>query len=195
MPDKGYKQTLEHRNKLSEIHKGKKQTKEHKKMISIGVKNSWTDVEIRKNRIDSIRKSKTKEERKIKIVKCKCGCGIELNQYDCKNRVRYYIRGHNTPKGDKNKFWNGGPKNDREWRTSSIYKKWQLAIYKKDNYTCQDCGDKCKKNHKIKLNAHHIKDWKNHPKLRFDIDNGTTLCLSCHKQFHRLNKVTKKSIC
>lgn len=27
--------------------------------------------------------------------------------------------------------------------------------------------------------------WKNHPDLRFEIDNGLTLCLSCHQQVHK----------
>jgi len=31
------------------------------------------------------------------------------------------------------------------------------------------------------LNAHHIRNWENYPELRYDTDNGMTMCESCHK--------------
>lgn len=39
---------------------------------------------------------------------------------------------------------------------------------------CKSC---CRKG---KLEAHHIKSWKNYPKLRYRISNGKTLCYKCH---------------
>lgn len=32
----------------------------------------------------------------------------------------------------------------------------------------------------IRLEAHHIKSWKNYPKLRYKVSNGKTLCYECH---------------
>jgi hypothetical protein len=35
------------------------------------------------------------------------------------------------------------------------------------------------------LVAHHIKSWKKHPKLRYDLSNGVCLCKHCHREIHR----------
>lgn len=53
---------------------------------------------------------------------------------------------------------------------------WTKAIFERDNYTCQICGEKGGR-----LNADHIKPYALFPELRWDIDNGRTLCESCHK--------------
>lgn len=34
------------------------------------------------------------------------------------------------------------------------------------------------------LNAHHIERWSEAPDLRFDVDNGVSLCVTCHAQRH-----------
>jgi len=74
-------------------------------------------------------------------------------------------------------------RNERE-RKSKRYKEWRLSIFKRDNYTCQECGIRnFKGNGKtIKLHADHIKPFAYYPKLRFVISNGITLCEDCHKQ-------------
>lgn len=67
-----------------------------------------------------------------------------------------------------------------EYKKDYEIRDWRNAVFKRDNYTCQ----KCFKN-KVKLNADHIKTWSEHPKLRFDINNGRTLCVNCHKEVTR----------
>lgn len=57
--------------------------------------------------------------------------------------------------------------------------KWVNAVIGRDNATCQKCGAK-----EIELHAHHIKSYKDHPDLRFDLDNGITLCFKCHWLTH-----------
>lgn len=60
---------------------------------------------------------------------------------------------------------------------SPEYKKWRQQIYKRDNHECQWPNCKSKK----RINAHHIKTWSQFPGLRFDINNGITLCYQHHK--------------
>jgi hypothetical protein len=65
-------------------------------------------------------------------------------------------------------------------RKNKEYKHWRLAVYERDNYSCQCCGD----NKGGNLNAHHLNshDWAKEDRL--DIDNGITLCVDCHTEFH-----------
>jgi len=91
-------------------------------------------------------------------------------------------------KGEKNCNWKGGvtPLNEKI-RKSHKYRNWRIAVFKKDNYTCQMCG-------KIggRLHAHHIKSFADYPELRFIVSNGMTLCkYPCHK-IKGLHKGIKK---
>lgn len=58
-------------------------------------------------------------------------------------------------------------------------KQWRRDVFRRDDYTCQRCGAKGGK-----LNAHHIKPWIDHPELRYDVENGITLCVACHLITH-----------
>jgi hypothetical protein len=78
--------------------------------------------------------------------------------------------------GEKSIFWKGGISSETELaRKSPEYKVWRKSVFKRDNYTCIHCG-------KIggKLQADHIKPFSKYKELRFDINNGRTLCINCH---------------
>lgn len=80
--------------------------------------------------------------------------------------------------GSCNPNWKGGitPENNR-LRNSDEYKAWRKAVFERDAYKCRECGvvGGC-------LHAHHIKEWSRYPEFRFSIDNGLTLCFSCHSK-------------
>src|SRR3990167_10759120 len=65
--------------------------------------------------------------------------------------------------GEKSHFWKGGitPMN-MKIRSSSDYRLWREAVFKRDTFTCKECGDDRGGN----LNAHHIKPFAFFPELR-----------------------------
>ena len=76
-------------------------------------------------------------------------------------------------------------------RNTTEYKKWRVSVFERDNFTCQKCGVRGGK-----LNAHHIKTWRKHPDLRFELSNGITLCEDCHKVEHRrMRNGRKTNVC
>lgn len=86
--------------------------------------------------------------------------------------------------GERNIFWKGGVTSENlKIRMMSEYRIWRNHVYQRDNFTCQDCGVVGGK-----LNAHHIKEFSNYPELRFDLSNGQTLCISCHRKTENFGK-------
>lgn len=79
--------------------------------------------------------------------------------------------------GINGRSWKGGVTsiNDKI-RKSLEYKIWRKAVFERDNYLCIWGG----KEHGNNLHADHIKPFAFYPELRFVIDNGRTLCKSCH---------------
>lgn len=93
-------------------------------------------------------------------------------------------KGLSTPSSNKGKTfprqelhwnWKGGPKDPRR-QNDPKYRDWRKAVYERDNYTCQFCGVRG-----TQLNADHIKPWSLFPDLRYDLENGRTLCVPCHR--------------
>lgn len=78
--------------------------------------------------------------------------------------------------GSSNPAWKGGVKSlNLKIRHSKEYRIWRAAVFLRDNYICQHCHSKNEQ-----LQADHIKPFSLYPELRFSIDNGRTLCFSCH---------------
>jgi len=59
------------------------------------------------------------------------------------------------------------------------YVEWAKIVKSRDNYACQICDQSGGE-----LNAHHMFSWDEHIELRYDIDNGVTLCHKHHMDFH-----------
>lgn len=84
----------------------------------------------------------------------------------------YQMRGENHPN------WKGGVTTLQEKiRKSLDYQLWRTAVFERDDYRCLDCGERGGQ-----LNADHILPFAYFPRLRFDINNGQTLCKPCHKK-------------
>lgn len=82
---------------------------------------------------------------------------------------------------ENNPRWKGGISTENEIERGSIeYKKWRLAVFARDKWTCQCCGYKGGN-----IVAHHLDGFSNNKKLRYITNNGITLCEGCHSDFHK----------
>ena len=84
-------------------------------------------------------------------------------------------------KGKDHGNWCG---NTRGVNDLSEMKKLKSAAMKRDNYTCQKCGDR---NHpgrgsRCRLEIHHIISIAENRTLALDVNNLTTLCNKCHRE-------------
>lgn len=99
--------------------------------------------------------------------------------------------------GAKSHFWRGGTTLlNKQIRADVLYQIWRDKIFKRDNYSCRRCNDTTYVGHKIKIHPHHLfpfakllkfYDIKSLEDARgclalWDVDNGITLCLDCHKK-------------
>lgn len=140
-------------------------------------------------------KKKIGESRKIRreIRKCKCRCG---QIFECKiNSKRRFINYHSqrvnnsmsgkhwTKKhieqkrksmlGESNPNWQGGT--GKLGYPFTFNEKLKKQIRKRDNYTCQFCSKREKKNNR-RLDIHHI----DYNKNNLNFSNLITLCRSCN---------------
>lgn len=60
------------------------------------------------------------------------------------------------------------------YRRTKESKEWSKKVIERDSYKCRLCESE------NNLCTHHIIPWKISVKHRFDLDNGLTLCPSCH---------------
>lgn len=143
--------------------KGKKfkMSEEHKKRIS-----------------ESLKKYKRTKEHQSAITK-------SLND---KCKIRPWVIEQNKRlggwKGERNPKWKGGITIKwKGYRTKDQYKNkiWRLKVLERDNKICQ----KCKKTESKWMVAHHIQNFFQYPKLRYDVTNGITFCRNCHYEFHK----------
>lgn len=63
----------------------------------------------------------------------------------------------------------------------SNYVKWARRIKERDAFTCQVCGLR-----RSSLHSHHINSWDVFVAERYDLNNGITLCKTCHEKFHQV---------
>ena len=122
------------------------------------------------------------EDTKKKISLAKTGVKLKKDHY---NKI---IKNLGTGKSHWN--WKGGISKLKIYKhhRTKKYLDWRVAVFKRDNWMCQTCGARSGAGKPIYLEPHHIKGWTEYRKLRFNIDNGITLCYSCHKLVHKKRK-------
>jgi hypothetical protein len=183
--------TEQTKNKISESRKGKisgmkgkHQTEEARQKISRARKGGHLS-EGAKEKLRNIHKGiKLSEEHKLKLSKSHKGIPT-WNQGGVPN---YKLRGSNHYN------WKGGITSLADKvRRNYKYRQWRSDVYTRDEFTCQECGIRG-----IYLHAHHIKpfsiiimgnkitttDEAFECEELWNINNGITLCIDCHKNYH-----------
>jgi len=184
---KGKKKTLEHIKNMANAHKGLKRSEETKKKMSVamtGKHHILTEIGKEKVRLAGLKRRGLRhctEETKLKI-------GLANG-------------------GNKSHFWKGGVTPIRQIiRESFKYKEWVQKNLIRDDFTCQKCniiGGKLQVHHYKKSFSILIAEaMQNLPLLSiydacmlytpfWDVRNGQTLCLKCHKAIKHHWKINK----
>lgn len=109
-----------------------------------------------------------------------------------------FTKGTESPrKGKKSKkpAWNKGKKlpqmageNHPNWikdrtkikrqdrKDNPRYKSWRMEVWKRDKFSCRLKNKDCYG----RIEAHHILPWRKYPELRYEINNGITVCRYHH---------------
>lgn len=96
--------------------------------------------------------------------------GVPLS---AEHRAKIYAA---VPRGAEHPNWKGGTGTERHMAMERTeYKQWRSAVFLKDNFTCQICDQ-----YSGHIHADHIKTWAEYPELRYDLNNGRTVCRACH---------------
>lgn len=118
----------------------------------------------------------------------------DLGSAESHNTQAEKLRGRKYPNQNSSRFWKG--KKMPLWvrrkfsiahggtgevitnrRRSAEHIEWRRRVFERDDYRCLGCGERG-----VELNADHIYPFAYFLRLRFDINNGQTLCVPCHKK-------------
>lgn len=84
---------------------------------------------------------------------------------------------HNwMPTGDKHWNWKGGVSREKHVLSEPKYKSWRLSVFTRDKFKCRIGNEDCVG----QLEVHHILRWKDYHELRYQVNNGITLCHAHH---------------
>ena len=132
-------------------------TKGHK--IRLGMKNEASSNE--KNRVAHLGRKYSLEHRKsisesLKGVAYLCDKRGELHPRWIKNRTLL--------------------KDDHRDRGGQLHREWSGSVKNRDGWKCRINNENCNG----RVEAHHILGWTEYPELRYQINNGITLCHAHH---------------
>ena len=131
----------------------------------------------------SFKYKKSDKEMKMELFNLRDNGFIEIYKSHIKGRIAIAPRKNEYISFDGSEFYLDPssiiftPNLNR--RCERGYAKFRKNVLDRDNHTCRICGGT------DDLEVHHIKSYAKHPKLRTCVNNGVTLCKSCHKHIHK----------
>ena len=194
------KEKIKIRNqKISNSQKGKKMSEEQRKNLSIslignkralGCKHSKKSIDRARNKV--IGNKSSKETRELLSLRRKEEWENGVRKGGWKHTKATIDKMKlSAKKGPENNFYGkdfSGSNSPRWIKDRSLlktsrkeafdvrYREWIHRVRKRDRNQCRLKNQDCKG----RIETHHILSWKNYPKLRYDINNGITLCQAHH---------------
>ena len=161
---------------------GKKHSEATKLKIRIALLGRKTPLSIRLKQSHSAKGKNTwskgrklSAEHKLKVSLSLLGNKRSLGY---KHSLETSEKWSNLRRGENHYNWQGGLTTlNGRIRNSLKAKQWRIQVFERDNYICQECGKQGGE-----LNADHIKPFALYPNLRFELLNGRTLCVPCHRK-------------
>lgn len=118
-------------------------------------------------------------ERKLPTRQCLvCSAVFSISSSQLKNGYGVYCSQICYGKSQRTERY-GSDKNELI-RKSKEYREWRHKVFGRDKFTCQTCGVHSGLGFRVELVADHIKPFCDYIELRFDVNNGRTLCKECH---------------
>jgi hypothetical protein len=111
---------------------------------------------------------------------------IEARKNDPKVREKWIAKMKEVTLGENNPNWvkDRSEVVDQSERGGSFYGIWRRSVMRRDENICRINNKDCDG----KLEVHHILSWKSHPELRFNINNGISLCHAHHPRVRSKEK-------
>lgn len=103
-------------------------------------------------------------------------------------KAKYFFTGERNPR------WKGGISSWKDSvKSTDEYKRWRMKVFQRDRFTCRKCfhRSKASKAHGDKssdIHAHHIEPMRENKERWFEVDNGITLCVKCHRETYGKEK-------
>ena len=161
-----------------------------KTIISCGCAKKKDLSGLRSGRLVAIEATDRRSSNGSVMWRCLCSCGnicyirsdalISASTKSCGCLQVEAVTGRKGPLSPSWKF----DKTDEERlndRSCSEYSEWHKAVFERDDYTCQKCGERGGK-----LRTNHILGYADNKNERTLLSNGITLCKKCHKNYHHV---------
>lgn len=163
-PKFGHIVTEETRNKISVAQIGRLHSEETKKKMSLALKGKPVS-----------------EATRIGLMKY-INDSLNAGTYKCNfnNKGKF---GPDHPKWIKDRTQVVG-RHDRNFNDADS-RHWRCVVKKRDGHKCRIDDIECAG----RLEAHHILSWKDHPSLRYEVNNGITLCMFHHPRSREKEKM------